>query len=135
MKYFKNADGIVFAYAADGSQDHIIPPTQPAITEFEADDLRNPKPTSDQIISALTSAVQSHLETTAQTLGYDDLKTAVGYADEPAVVKFQEEGKALRAWRSLVWASCIATMQLVEEGQVPVPTAAALIASLPAFSL
>ena len=54
--------------------------------------------------STFEVAVQGHLDSTAKAHGYDNVMTAVSYADEPAVAKFQADGKAFRAWRSKVWA-------------------------------
>lgn len=42
MKYYKDANGNVYAYEADGSQDAFILPGLVAITDAEADALRNP---------------------------------------------------------------------------------------------
>ena len=92
-------------------------------------------PTAEEIAaetrSMLTTAVQSHLDASARALGYDDIKTVCTYADEPAVAKFQTEGQAFRAWRSLVWAYCYAQLDAVTAGQRTVPTADVLIAELP----
>ena len=63
-------------------------------------------PTDEEIISSLSNAVQEHLDKEAQKLGYDNIKSAVTYAEEPVVAKFQLEGIAFREWRSLVWAKC-----------------------------
>jgi hypothetical protein len=87
-----------------------------------------------QLEQSLTQAVQHHLDATAQSLGYDDIRSAATYADEPAVANFQSEGKALRAWRSLLWAAAYAKMQRVKTGLEPLPTSEVLIASLPAFT-
>ena len=40
MKHYKNSLNEIFAYEADGSQDHIIPEDYIAITDAEADQLR-----------------------------------------------------------------------------------------------
>jgi len=40
MKYYKNSTNEIFAYEADGSQDHIIPKDYVAITDLEADQLK-----------------------------------------------------------------------------------------------
>lgn len=92
-----------------------------------------PAPTVEQLKRELTLAVQVHMNKTAGTLGYDSIYTAVTYADEPAVPKYQAEGRALRAWRSLVWAKCYEVMAAVEAGSRGIPTAEELIAELPAF--
>lgn len=106
-----------------------------------------PKPTIAEIETAwnvvqaeiikngLITAVQSHMDSTAQSSGYDDIKTACTYADESAVPQFQSEGQAFRAWRSLVWAYCYEIMADVLDGKRQVPTEEQLIAELPKLTL
>ena len=89
----------------------------------------------EHTLALLTAAVQAHLDTAAQAAGYDNIYTAVTYADEPAVPKFQAEGRAFRAWRSLVWAHCYQVLADVQAGTRAIPTAAQLIAELPALDL
>ena len=36
MKHYRGTDGLVYGYAEDGSQDHVIPDTHVPITEQEA---------------------------------------------------------------------------------------------------
>lgn len=92
-------------------------------------------PTAEEIAAQtkqqLIWTVQNHLDAAARALGYDDIKTAVTYADEPAVLKFQTEGKAFRAWRSLVWAACYAILDDVLAGERLPPTIDELLAELP----
>ncbi len=93
--------------------------------------LADPEPPSvASIIASIASAIQLHLDTTAQSFGYDDIKTAVTYADEPAVPKFQAEGQALRAWRSLVWEECYEMLEEVKSGNREVVDVAGVIAEL-----
>lgn len=97
--------------------------------------LADPEPPSEaSVIASTASAVQSHLDATAQSLGYDDIKTAVTYADEPAVPKFQAEGQALRAWRSLVWEECYKMLEEVKSGNREVVDVAGVIAELPTLT-
>lgn len=83
-------------------------------------------------VKEMEDAVQSHLDVTASKAGYDNIYTACTYAEEPAVPKFETEGKALRAWRSLVWAYCHQVLADVEGGRRPAPSIAELISELPA---
>lgn len=92
-----------------------------------------PPPSRAEQIAALTAAVQAHVDAQARLLGYDDIRSAVSYADEPAVPRYAAEGAALRAWRSLVWAACYAGLEALCE-ESPLPDAAAVIAALPAFA-
>lgn len=85
------------------------------------------------LVANLSASVQSHLDATARTHGYDNIHTAVTYADEPAVPKFQAEGQALRSWRSQVWAHCYQVLDEAQAGTRAIPTSAELIAELPAF--
>lgn len=94
-----------------------------------------PAPTPEQIKAALSDAVQGHMDAAAQAAGYDDIKSAVTYADEPSVSQFQTEGQQFRAWRSLCWAACYEVMAAVAAGERDVPTADELIAELPALEL
>ena len=87
------------------------------------------------LLPQLTNYVQAHLDAAAKAAGYDNIYTAVTYADEPAVPRFQAEGQAFRAWRSLVWDAANAIRAAVEDGTRPVPTAAELLAELPALTL
>jgi hypothetical protein len=90
-------------------------------------------PTQEQREAAAGTLIQSHLDAQAQALGYESIATAVTYADEPAVPRFQIEGQALRAWRSVVWATGYQLLDAVKAGTRPEPTDAELLALLPVF--
>lgn len=94
-----------------------------------------PPPTEQQVIAQYTSAVQNWMDTTAKQFGYDDIGTAVTYAEEPAVPKFQLEGRAFRAWRSACWDFCYTQLSAVKNGARGMPTPQELIAELPALEL
>lgn len=94
-----------------------------------------PPPTTDQIQHRLTMAVQGMLDAKAQELGFDNIFTAVSYADEPSVSSFQEHGQLCRRWRSLVWAECYTILANVLAGVTPIPTAEELLAQLPQFGI
>lgn len=92
-------------------------------------------PTPEQLIASLTYVVQRHLDSTAAGMGYDNIYTACTYADESSVLKFQQEGQALRAWRSLVWAHCHTVLEAVTAGTRAIPTAEELVAELPVLDV
>lgn len=92
-----------------------------------------PEKTEAEIIDDMKAGMQAHMDTTAQAYGYDSIQTAVTYADEPAVPKFQAEGAAFRAWRSMVWAAGYQVLDDVMTGARAAPTLAELLAELPAF--
>lgn len=93
----------------------------------------------EQVIAAVTSnfeqATQSHLNSAAVAAGYDDISTAVSYAEEPAVPKFQNDGKAFRAWRSLVWAYAYEQLDAVKSGEREQPTVDEFLLELPVLEL
>ena len=134
MKHFKTPAGEI--RAIDKDQESLIQndwiEIQEADLHSELEKLK-PELTYEEKVEAYRSAVGGHIDSQAQSLGYDNVATAVTYADEPAVPKFQQEGLALRAWRSQVWASCYSILADVEAGNRPEPTLEDLIAELPAF--
>lgn len=81
----------------------------------------------------LVAVIQAHLDAQARSMSYDNIFTAVTYAEEPIVPKFQIEGAALRAWRSLVWAHGYEVLAEVLAAERAIPTEAELIAELPEF--
>lgn len=87
----------------------------------------------EQISAALTKAVQAHLDAAAKARGYDGILSAASYAGDPHP-PFSTEGVAYRDWRGAVWSTCYAIMADVQAGSRPVPTAAELIADLPALT-
>ena len=91
--------------------------------------------TLDQRKERLVCAVDLHLDSQAQALGYSSIQAAVSYADEDAVPKFQIEGRALRRWRSLVYAACYERLAAFEAGSIEEPTVETLIAALPVFEM
>lgn len=80
-------------------------------------------------------ALQTRLDTAAVTAGYDSINTAVSYAEEPAVPRFQNDGKAFRAWRSLSWDYAYTLLGLVQQGQRPIPTVAEFLEAAPKLEL
>ena len=134
MKYYKHPEtGEVFAYENEQERQEWGAPELVEMTPEEIDAYLNPPPTAEQIMSRLVSRVQFWLDEQARALGYDDIKSAVTYADEPAVPRFQQEGQALRRLRSLAWARCYEILSAVQAGQRSIPTEAELIAELEAL--
>lgn len=88
-----------------------------------------------QTVQGYVAVIQEHMDKAAKSAGYDDIKTAVTYADEPAVAKFQVEGQTFRTWRSLVWAYSYEQLALVQGGKRQQPTIAELLAELPQLEL
>jgi hypothetical protein len=93
----------------------------------------------EQVIAAVTSnfeqATQDHLNAAAVAAGYDDISTAVSYAEEPAVPKFQNDGIAFRKWRSLVWAYAYEQLAKVLAGEREQPTVDEFLGELPVLEL
>lgn len=59
MKYFKDAQNVVFAYAADGSQDAYIKPGLTEITKDEATGLLKPLHTLEEAVNDAKQALRS----------------------------------------------------------------------------
>lgn len=101
-----------------------------------------PEPVSELILRQYDGVVQGRLDDVARSFGYGDpnrpdvspMLHAISYAEEPAVAKFQAEGRLLRAWRSRYWAATWPILQAVQGGQRAVPLPSALLAELDADS-
>jgi hypothetical protein len=88
-----------------------------------------------QTTAMFEQAVQAKMETAANERGYDSLFTAISYADEPAVARFQADGQAFRRWRSLVWDFAHTELNAVLAGEKPQPELDEFLATLPALEL
>lgn len=91
-----------------------------------------PPPTKEETQARMVILVQARLEDAAKAMGYDSILSACSYADEPAVTKFQNEGKLLRAWRSLTWEKCNQIVAQVNAGTLQIPSESELFNMLPA---
>lgn len=101
--------------------------------------------TTEDLISANEIAIQSALDTKAQSRGYSNIKSACAYASvTPAVTstddhfavceRFRKEGNALQAWMSLTWATAYAYIATVQSGTNLMPTPEQAVAMIPAFT-
>lgn len=132
MPYFKDTtNNLYFLDSAEFIS--VLPADCTEVADEEARTLAANK--AQDMLQVYEVAVQSFMDSKAQSFGYDDIKSAVTYAEEPAVLKFQTEGKAFRAWRSLCWAYCYEQLDKVQKNQREVPTVEELVAELPAFNL
>ena len=82
---------------------------------------------------SLTSAVQKHMDDTAQQRNFDDILSLCTYATS-AKPKFKAEGQAGVEWRDDVWLYCYAELDKVLAGERGTPTTQELIDELPVFT-
>lgn len=135
MKYFRDQAGTVYAFESDGSQDGFIGADLSAITQQQADELRNPPLTAQQQQAACVAAIQVELDRQAQAKGYDNIVSACSYAAQASGAPFQAEGASFLAWRSAVWQDAYATQAQVVAGTVTMPTPTQAVAAMPALVL
>ncbi|CAB3678039.1 Uncharacterised protein [Achromobacter insolitus] len=98
-------------------------------------EFQKPRADPEEAMRRLIALVQLHMDNRARQSIYDDLKTAVSYADEPASPKYQAEGLAFRAWRSEVWEKFYAIVGEAQEAGEPLPSADNIIGQLPTLEL
>lgn len=92
-----------------------------------------PPMTDEQIEAELSKAVQRVLDTEARTHLYDGILSLCSYA-ESTNANFKAEALAGVAWRDAVWAHCYQVLSDIKAGNRAVPTAAELLAELPAMA-
>lgn len=124
-------DGQVYGW--DSVKD--IPKTHTRLSDSEVEARINPPLTEEQLREQFTTAIQSHMDQAAKAAGYDDIKAAVTYADEPAVPRFQAEGQAFRAWRSLCWDYGYEQLAAVKANTRALPTIEQFLEELPPLDL
>lgn len=129
QKYYKipSLNNQVRSYKLDGSEDPFIPNDAVRMTEQEVHNFLNPAVG----FSDYQVAIQKHMDDGAKEYGYDGIATAVTYAEEPIVQRFQDEGRAFRAWRSLCWATCYQLLEEFQNGNIDQPTIQEVINALP----
>ena len=103
------------------------------LSEAEVAEVSSPRLTVAEQISALGFAVSAHVETVARARQYDSAAACVSYT-ESMVVPWRADANAMVAWRDAVWIQVISMQSAVLAGTIQVPTADALIASLPAIA-
>lgn len=57
------------------------------------------------LVTRLRASVVMLLDEKARELKFESFADALTYVDEPAVPLYQEQARALRSWRSVVWKS------------------------------
>lgn len=133
---FESADGIFPREALELCQDGkaYISEIDPQEGHRRFQIVAVPEPTEEEKAAALqaqyTALVQSILDTKAQKLGYDNCNSVCTYVDT-GVQKFDDEGRAFRAWRSAVWAKGYEILDAVKAGEMAIPTEEELVEMLP----
>ena len=88
--------------------------------------------TPEEIQAILVDAIQSHLDSTAQSRAYDGILSLCTYATSPSA-KFAAEGQTAVVWRDACWTKGYEILAECQAGVRPVPTPEELIAELPAM--
>jgi hypothetical protein len=87
---------------------------------------------SDHYEQNIAAAVQSLLDSTAQSYGYDGILSAVSYKGSP-IAKFGSEGQMFFNWRDAVWTHCYNILGECLAGTRILPTIDEMIIGLPAL--
>lgn len=87
-----------------------------------------------QLQSHMTAVIQNALDEEAKKLGYDNCLSVCSYIDT-GVAKFDDEGIAFRAWRSVVWAKGYEILDEVVSGKREIPTEEELLNVLPTLTV
>ena len=82
------------------------------------------------IQKTITDAVQAHMDKVAQSKGYDNIFTCIGYANS-TVPSFKAEAEVAIRWRDAVWLKCHELLDKFHAGEIGVMTVDEVIAQLP----
>lgn len=98
--------------------------------------LKDPVISVETILTEMEIGLQNHLDSVSKGFGYDNIMSAISYAEEPSVPKFQREGRAFRKWRSLFWVAANQHKNSVLAGDLQAPESLDdLIEILPKFDI
>jgi hypothetical protein len=126
MKYYKDSNNQVYAYADDGSQDEYIPTDLIAITEAEADELRAPPPpTPDQLAAQFDAAINAVLFTFVQAGGWVSLDRVLAQTGAYAA-----DAQQAQAGYDQIWEAAIPLIPQVTAGTLSVEDALAQLPEL-----
>lgn len=131
-KFYKDAAGKVYAFESDGSQDAFITEDLIGITQADADAIRFPEPTSEQVIAHYTSVIQARLDDFAKTRGYDSALSAATYATS-SNAKFAAEGQYIVSARDASWTAAYEQLLDYQSGGEQ-PSLESVLAGLPALA-
>ena len=133
MKYYKDNQGTVYAYEADGSQDYLIG-DKVAMTDEEVEAHLNPPKTQVEIEAELISHFKSLYMNVVQTklseLDYDSLATVKLWEGDAT---FGAEASAILAWYKSIISYNYATLNDVKTGATTIPTDSEYLAGIPAY--
>lgn len=87
-------------------------------------------PSADQVLAAVTQAVQQRLDDFARTRMYDGILSACTYATS-TVPNFAAESQYAVEARDSTWAACYRIMAHVQAGSRPMPTVDQVLSELP----
>jgi len=104
-------------HVIDGNPVTIEPPPPPA-------------PTGEELTKAIVDAIQNHLDTEAQSHGYDSILSLSSYAVSTDPI-FAAEGAAGAAWRDTCWRACANALAEVDAGTRAMPTPEGAVSELP----
>lgn len=101
--------------------------------DFVPDDNWSPNRTEAEYMAWAEKVLQAHLDLIARSAGYRNIDRMISYADEPAVPKYQAQGKAARRWRSLFWDAAYKKLDRISTLRSLPKTAADLVEELPEY--
>ena len=89
-----------------------------------------PPPSPEQVLDHYRAAIQAHIDSTAQSRGYDSGTSCASYAAS-TVTGWAAEASAFIVWRDAVWQQVLGLFGDVQAGKAEIPALEDLIADLP----
>ena len=134
MNYFKNTKNQIFAYddeqVSQGYGEDLI-----AIKEEEKDLILNPPKTEAELLeiakNEISNSIQALLDSTAQSLRYDDINSIGKYLGYDNA--FRLECEALGTWSASVWVKAGEIESQIEDGTLTIGSQEEFLAMLPTY--
>ena len=118
MKHYIDENGQIFAYEADGSQDHLIG-DKVAMTAEEVEAHINPPKTAEEIIATFKSMYLATVGAKLKQLDYDSLATVELWKDD---ADYSVEATRILTWYKNIIKMNYELLNNVSQGLSPMPT-------------
>lgn len=131
MRYFKDDQGVVYAYDDDQIKGGIVSPGFVEMTPGELEEFLNPKLTDDQIAALYDLKLSELFQETAVSMGYESWQTCAlrAYRSGP----FEEEGTAFFKWMESCNVKGYEVLEAVKSGRRKLPSIEDFISEMPKF--
>ena len=133
MELWSHCEEVILMYNIDNNGNIYFGDTRTGDREANSKEISdyNANLNNKIIINSFINAVQNHLDSFAQSKGYDSILSACSYAGFQNA--YQSEAQSMIAWRAACWEYLYNLQSQLVSGKALLPTINQLISGLPEY--